>query len=728
MSKLWIGFSFLVSLNAVTTAQDISDVRVGIIDVAQNDAENEFESVTTTLLGGSTRFSVTSQNRADISVGFGTGDDLRSAVMIPAIRNLDRTNAETGGNGGGDLIATAAAARPDSNTSYFVATHGAPSGTEMNVDIAAALFPFNAGFFGGHAWNDTNNGPLVNFVGSPGLELGDEFVDPSTNAGRYELDLRGFGASGQNGVVIAAGGKNEGNYAQVQNNGDGTYVIACQDNGIHGTSGENDPVAFVYLPYQTQGLVAGRIAENNGAAPAVLSGTQGFTLQSAGVGRVLVRIDGVTGDDQGVLLLTPERGNTRNQNNLVVSAWDDALGGYIVETRDVPSMAIEGMAGEPAFSFAYIPVTAGPGFETRPATSTLVALPDTQNYAQRFPDVFIDQADWIAQAAIERQIDMVMHLGDITNRNNTTQWRVARDAYNIIRLHAPYILAQGNHDVGPNGNATDRTTLMNTFFSVSSVSLQPTFGATMEPDKIENSYSLFESAGRKWIVVALEWGPRDQAVTWANDILSQYPDRLAIVITHTYTYNDDTLLDNTVRNYGGSPYNYGTADLPGGTNDGGDLWRKLVSQHANVVMTLSGHIRGEGLVTDVTPFGNVVHQMLADYQFRPEGGQGFLRLYELTPDSDIIRVRTYSPWQDRYLTGPGSMFELPIITGVPNGGRVCLPDYALPLGQLDAYDLFAYLDAIEANDPAAELAGSGIQVNNDDVNAFVNALAEGCSE
>ena len=567
---------------------------------------------------------------------------------------------------------------------------------------------------------------MTRFVASPGLVYGFHVVDEPTSSGVFRLDLRSVaGATGDNGVLLACGAKNEDNFALVESEGDGRYTVYCKDNGSNGQAYENDPVAFVYLPYDTEGLVAGRVAENSGATPTLLSSVGPVTVSSVGAGRVLLRIGGVTDEASGVFLVTPEGGVSRNADNIVVCDWDAAQGGFVVETRDIPGMGLQGLEGEPMFSFAYVPVTPGPGFERRPHTSTLVAVPDTQLYAQDHPHIFENQTRWVFDHAGERAIEMVMHLGDITNRNNHEQWQVARAAMDIIHPDIPFILAQGNHDVGPNGNGADRTTLMNDYFPIGYLLQLPTFGGVYEFPRVENSYHLFEAAGRKWIVIALEWGPRDAVLPWANALLEQHRDRLGIIITHTYMYNDDTRMDQTVRDYGGSPYNYGTADSPEGTNDGGDLWREVVSRHPNTVMVISGHIRGEGLQSDATQYGNVVHQMLCDYQGRPEGGEGFLRLYEMTPDSDTIEVRTYSPYKQRYITGTGSHFELDLITAPGFSGKICPPDLAAPFGMLDLADITAFVGGFVDQDLRSDLNEDG-RLDLADVIAFVDGFVAGC--
>ena len=711
------------------SAQSVSDAVVGLIDVRQNDAANDQRSVSIGVPGGATLFSVTNENRGDYSLGFGSGADLQRGVVIAGPRNLARTNADggnIGGNNGGDAYATVSVNRSEAGRTQWVAVHGAPSGQEMNLDVAAVFFPFDAGFIAGHASNRSNNATLDTFRASPGLIYGLDFRDPTSSNGVYTLDLSRLGQSADDGVLLVCGGNNEDNFALSRPNADGTFTIYCKDNGSNGPATENDPVAFAFLPYETEGLVAGRIAEHSGGAPTVLSGTGGFSVSPAGVGRVVVRIDGVSAGDAGAFLVSPEGGASRNADNIIAAAWDGALGGYIVESLDIPSLTPQGLGGEPMFGFAYFPVTPGPGFERDPRSQTVVALPDTQLYAQNVPDIFHDQTAWVADHAAERDVRMVLHLGDITNRNNDAQWQVARSAYSRILFEVPVLLAQGNHDCGPNGNAADRTTGINQYFPLWLLRLDPTHGGVFEPGRIENSYSLFEWAGRQWIALALEWGPRDIVLDWANGVLSAHEDRLAIVVTHAYMYDDDTRMDQTVRDYGGSPYNYGTADLPGGVSDGGDIYREVISTHPNVMMVLSGHIKGEGLNSEPTPFGNVVHEMLADYQGRAQGGEGFLRLYELSPDSSTIRVRTYSPTQGRYLTGSKSHFDLELVTAPGHAGWACPADLDTN-GSLDIDDVLLFLARFGEGAERADLAAPYGVHNIDDVLVFLAGFAAGCS-
>ena len=291
---------------------------------------------------------------------------------------------------------------------------------------------------------------------------------------------------------------------------------------------------------------------------------------------------------------------------------------------------------------------------------TLVVLPDTQNYAESFPDLLEQQTRWIAEHRTDRNIAFVITLGDLTNRNTTDQWENVRRAFRHLDGVVPYVLVTGNHDYGNLGNTDSRETGLNTVFSEGDFFQRPTFGGLFGP-RLDNTYHLFTAGGRDWLVLALEWGPRHMVLHWADMILDQYPERHAIVVTHAYLYSDNTRYDHVSRpEQRWNPHSYPSAKLPEGTNDGEAIWTKLIAPHDNVDFVLSGHVlnTGTGRLSSTNPHGHVVHQIMANYQERPRGGEGYLRLMEFPPDVAAVQVKTYSPVLDRYLTDPTQQFVL----------------------------------------------------------------------
>lgn len=296
-----------------------------------------------------------------------------------------------------------------------------------------------------------------------------------------------------------------------------------------------------------------------------------------------------------------------------------------------------------------------------PKAFMLVVLPDTQMYTETWHDHFHGQTDWIAKNAARLNIQYVLHEGDIVNNNGREQWEVAKAA--MARLHGvvPYAIVPGNHDYGPGGNSTTRDTFFNEYFDAAEHAKWSTFGATKDEGRLENSYHTFSAGEHDYLILALEWGPRDEVVAWANEICDKHPQHRTILVTHAYMYYDESRYDWKANGdkQTWNPHAYGNAALPGGVNDGQELWDKLVKRHPGFLLTLNGHVLedGTGRLTSQGDHGNSVHQLLANYQMKHEGGQGFLRLIEFRPD-ETIRVRSYSPSLKTFKTAADQQFDL----------------------------------------------------------------------
>lgn len=297
-----------------------------------------------------------------------------------------------------------------------------------------------------------------------------------------------------------------------------------------------------------------------------------------------------------------------------------------------------------------------------PGSWTLAVLPDTQVYVMHHPEMFDKQTRWIAGNKTKHNIAYVLHLGDIVNNNNPPQWTNAQRSMNFLDGHVPYAMAPGNHDFGKNGSANNRETLFNEYFPFEKYKQWPTFGGAMEEGKMENTFHVFKAGGHDWLVLALEWGPRNRVTAWCNEVIAKHPNHKIILITHAYMYYDETRYDWKTRgtNQNWNPHAYGTAKDPDDTNDGEELWQKLVRKHPGFVMTLNGHVLNDGLarMSSVGDHGNVVHQMLVNYQMKALGGESYLRLIEFLPDGETVQVKAYSPHYDRYKTDPQNQFVL----------------------------------------------------------------------
>jgi hypothetical protein len=291
---------------------------------------------------------------------------------------------------------------------------------------------------------------------------------------------------------------------------------------------------------------------------------------------------------------------------------------------------------------------------------TIVSLPDTQYYAAAHPEILRAQTDWIVREHGRHGVAFVVHEGDIVDSDDTTQWRRAASSLHALDGVVPYVLSPGNHDYERRGDHITRRTRLDAFFPAAGFARTTCPDPPFEADRIENACQIIDTPGGPWLVLSLEFGPRDAALAWADGILKRHTALPAVVVTHAYLASDDTRYDHVARR--GQPWNPHRymRGLSGQVNDGEEVWRKLILKNDNVLFVLCGHDLGDGIgrLTSTRPNGTRVHQLLANYQMDALGGAGYLRLMTVTPAERRVRVRTYSPYLDRYKTDPDNDFTL----------------------------------------------------------------------
>lgn len=276
----------------------------------------------------------------------------------------------------------------------------------------------------------------------------------------------------------------------------------------------------------------------------------------------------------------------------------------------------------------------------RPASGegfTIIVLPDTQHYSESFPGIFTAQTQWIVAQKSARNIVFVTHEGDIVeNYNNTTEWQRANTSMSILDGVVPYGMAPGNHD--------QPSTLYNQFFPFTRYLPYPWYGGHYGSLN-DNNFQLFSGGGIDFVAVHLEFCPSTAIIAWAKSVFDSFPDRIGMMTTHGY------LNESAQRTVHGC-----TNTQP--------LWDNLGAITPNLHFMLSGHVHDESRRTDIAN-GHPVFQMLADYQARASGGEGWLRILRFVPSEDKVYVQTYSPWLDRYETDANSEFSLDFVMSSP---------------------------------------------------------------
>jgi hypothetical protein len=354
------------------------------INVQINDFDNTSNSVTlsTSQKIGDFRLVPAASNNGDYDtqIGDNTTNNVTDGIMMSSVAQNGRDDGSFIFPGTNFCTSMIDYHRPGSalDGAYWIAlalcypNSLASTVYEYDINVAGAWFPYT-NWIGGFARNATaaNGGALDLFTGSPGLVLGANFVD--LGGGKSIVDLRSLGIDSRtDGVLLVEGAKNEDNFALSQvNTNDGTWNIFLHDNGANGSSTEQDPVAFVFIPRTNTTVISGRFL-GGGTIDMYSGNSPQFTISSIGTGQWELKIPGHS-PRFGVLIISPEGGFPNNQDNMVTYNVNDAGDGWIIQSRDLPAPTnafnfippLQTPATEPVASFVYIP-GATPGFTVTP--------------------------------------------------------------------------------------------------------------------------------------------------------------------------------------------------------------------------------------------------------------------------------------------------------------------------------------------------------------------------
>jgi len=283
-----------------------------------------------------------------------------------------------------------------------------------------------------------------------------------------------------------------------------------------------------------------------------------------------------------------------------------------------------------AYSFAVIPDT------------QIVAENDVKNGETNLAKLF----DWIVTNKSSKNIQYVFGLGDITQNNNAAEWTLAQAQFaKLSAAGIPYSAIRGNHDLSwygkEQGSANYYTDDYTAYIGTAAYRAQ--FEGFYSESNVSNSWRTFVVGEVKYLMLTLDYGADDDVLNWASSIIEQHPYHNVIITTHAYLYRDGTTLD-------------AGDNVPpsanGGTNNGDDMWNKLVSKHNNIVLVMCGHDPSESIVVNRSTGkdNQVVTSMLIDAQDveAQEGSMGMVAMLYFSADGKNLQVEYYSTAKEKY--------------------------------------------------------------------------------
>jgi hypothetical protein len=304
---------------------------------------------------------------------------------------------------------------------------------------------------------------------------------------------------------------------------------------------------------------------------------------------------------------------------------------------------------------------------------TVIGIPDTQNYSSDFPQIFTAQTNWVVTQRNELDIRFVSHYGDIVNNaDQVFQWENADTSMRILDDSGlPYGVCPGNHDITPSGGS-GQPFIPQEYLARFGPSrfAGDSFYRGASPSGL-SSYQYFTAGGVDFLALHLACDMPIAELAWAQGILDSNKRRCVMVTTHRYLQDaEDYTAGVPVVPSGRYPSIWygveGTYHPQGIQSD--EAWAWFFRKNTNIFLINCGHFHEEYRQVSTNVAGKPVHEVLADYQDDPNGGDGWLRIMKFDTVSGTIDVDSYSPTLQAVRTADESDFNL----------SVDFPSYRLP--------------------------------------------------
>ena len=274
---------------------------------------------------------------------------------------------------------------------------------------------------------------------------------------------------------------------------------------------------------------------------------------------------------------------------------------------------------------------------------SIVVLPDTQHYIETSP-IPAQQTQWIVDNLAARKIAFVSHLGDVVDHGSQAgRWTNISNAMTLLDGEVPYSVVQGNHDPDPPSPGSCPCSLFLSYFGEPRYVGSPWYGGKMPAADRPSFYQFFEGDGIRFLHIGLELRYTGVGVIdWARAVIAANPGLPVIISTHAYL------------------------DVGGRNSFGSMLWTQFIQAEPQIFMVLNGHFleptspAGDAEFSQISmnEAGLPVIEMLANYQQRANGGNGWLRIIEVDRAASLVRFSTYSPTLDLFETDADSEFAV----------------------------------------------------------------------
>jgi hypothetical protein len=173
-------------------------------------------------------------------------------------------------------------------------------------------------------------------------------------------------------------------------------------------------------------------------------------------------------------------------------------------------------------------------------------------------------------------------VGDLVDVNRDVYWNNFREGLDILDAAGMmYFFTFGNHDCGSQsigyikGTPGDYSlrdeqrycSLVNTYLPPHIYKAWPTYGGSYDPISVDNTWHRFYAAGRWWVVLSIEYNPRDSVIAWADSVIKSNATANVIITTHSYITSEGVY----------------------STEGGQRIYGQIVYPNSNVIFVVGGH-------------------------------------------------------------------------------------------------------------------------------------------
>lgn len=287
------------------------------------------------------------------------------------------------------------------------------------------------------------------------------------------------------------------------------------------------------------------------------------------------------------------------------------------------------------------------------ADFTIATASDSQYTVESFPNTFPTQTAWVAahgfggtaNDSFPDNIAFFADQGDMLRRGySDAQAAVADAALNNLNEKVPYTVSIGNHDYDVQLDDMDQHVSSANFTSwfgnarYEAISDSGFGGSSLDQ---RNRFQTFTAGGEEFLVLSLEWEPSDASLAWAQTVINSHRQDPVIISTHEY-------LNSSGRTNS-------TLEPNAGFNAGEGIYQKLVKPNPQVFMVLSGHTGAIRSQTSLNNAGSSVYELVADFEGRSNGGDGWMQLLSFDLVGNKITGTNYSPTLNQ--SEAGSVFS-----------------------------------------------------------------------